>query len=222
MATSKTSQAQTINGVPAFSASSDRTKSGWTWGTGVEAALSGNWTGKIEYLYVDLGNTVRHLRRAAQSAHEIREHIFRAGVNYRFGGNSGRGCRSPPAANWSGFYLGGNGGSGLARDKKSADRLQHRSQLSTHFPNSRERLYRRRAGRLQLAGGKLGVRPRGRLPGFLAARDDRSCLRELQRDQAACSPMTRSFRGSAPCAAASAMTSARRYSMQRLVSPMAR
>ena len=31
-------------------------RSGWTWGSGVEAALGGNWTGKIEYLYVDLGD----------------------------------------------------------------------------------------------------------------------------------------------------------------------
>ena len=25
-------------------------------GSGVEAVLGGNWTGKLEYLYVDLGN----------------------------------------------------------------------------------------------------------------------------------------------------------------------
>jgi opacity protein-like surface antigen len=25
---------------------------GWTWGTGIEAALDGNWTAKAEYLYV--------------------------------------------------------------------------------------------------------------------------------------------------------------------------
>jgi outer membrane immunogenic protein len=34
--------------------SSDKT--GWTIGAGLEAALAPNWTAKVEYLYVDLGN----------------------------------------------------------------------------------------------------------------------------------------------------------------------
>jgi outer membrane immunogenic protein len=35
---------------------SDRsTRVGWTVGAGAEASLGGNWTGKLEYLYVDLG-----------------------------------------------------------------------------------------------------------------------------------------------------------------------
>ncbi|MBR7560020.1 porin family protein, partial [Mycobacterium tuberculosis] len=28
---------------------------GWTAGAGVEVALSGNWSGKVEYSYIDLG-----------------------------------------------------------------------------------------------------------------------------------------------------------------------
>ena len=35
----------------------DSTRTGWTWGTGVEAALDANWTAKAEWLYVDLGST---------------------------------------------------------------------------------------------------------------------------------------------------------------------
>ncbi len=31
-------------------------QNGWTVGSGVEASLGGNWTGKIEYLYLNLGN----------------------------------------------------------------------------------------------------------------------------------------------------------------------
>ena len=31
-------------------------QSGWVVGSGVEAALGGNWTGKIEYLFLNLGN----------------------------------------------------------------------------------------------------------------------------------------------------------------------
>ncbi len=49
-----TSETLNVNGaVVAFS--TDRTKVGWTVGGGVEAALWGNWTGKLEYLYIDFG-----------------------------------------------------------------------------------------------------------------------------------------------------------------------
>ncbi len=49
-----TSETLNVNGaVVAFS--TDRAKVGWTVGGGVEAALWGNWTGKLEYLYIDFG-----------------------------------------------------------------------------------------------------------------------------------------------------------------------
>jgi outer membrane immunogenic protein len=32
------------------------TRVGWTVGAGVEGVVSGNWTAKIEHLYIDLGN----------------------------------------------------------------------------------------------------------------------------------------------------------------------
>src|SRR5262249_56647058 len=35
--------------------SSHNTKAGWTLGGGLEGRLAGNWTAKIEYLYLDLG-----------------------------------------------------------------------------------------------------------------------------------------------------------------------
>jgi outer membrane immunogenic protein len=63
------------------------TKAGWTVGGGVEAALWGNWTGKVEYLYVDINNF--NLNGAvlgvpiAINAH-LHENIGRVGVNYRF------------------------------------------------------------------------------------------------------------------------------------------
>ena len=48
---------------------------------------------------------------------ELREHIFRVGLNYRIGGN---GAYVPVApANWSGLYAGGNFGSARARDRSS-------------------------------------------------------------------------------------------------------
>jgi outer membrane immunogenic protein len=93
-------------------------RSGWTWGSGVEAALGGNWTGKIEYLYVDLGDRTFGFAGGAQAIRsDLREQIFRVGLNYRIGGN---GTYAPTVvANWNGFYLGGNFGSGTARDRSS-------------------------------------------------------------------------------------------------------
>ena len=97
-------------------------RSGWTWGSGVEAALGGNWTGKIEYLYVDLGGRTDFYAGGAQALQaDFRENIFRVGLNYRIGGNSNY---SPVvAANWNGFYLGGNFGSGTARNRSAVTDL---------------------------------------------------------------------------------------------------
>ncbi len=90
-------------------------RSGWTWGTGVEVALGGNWTSKIEYLYLDLGDRTDVFAGGAQTLRsEFRENIFRVGLNYRIGGNGG--YAPVVAANWAGFYLGGNFGSVTARD----------------------------------------------------------------------------------------------------------
>ena len=48
---------------------------------------------------------------------DIRENIYRVGLNYRINGNGN--YITPPPANWSGFYLGGNVGGGTARDRTS-------------------------------------------------------------------------------------------------------
>ncbi|MBS0529921.1 MAG: porin family protein [Proteobacteria bacterium] len=96
----------------------NRMQDGWVYGSGVEAALGGNWTGKIEYLYLNLGNKNDPLAVGTQNQYsEIRENIFRVGLNYRIGGNSN--YTPVVAANWSGFYLGGNFGGGTARDRSS-------------------------------------------------------------------------------------------------------
>jgi outer membrane immunogenic protein len=100
--------------------STDRLQNGWVVGSGVEAALGGNWTGKIEYLYLNLGNKIDNsalLFAATPLASEIRENIFRVGLNYRIGGNSS--YVPVAAANWAGFYMGGNFGSGTGRDRSS-------------------------------------------------------------------------------------------------------
>jgi outer membrane immunogenic protein len=60
----------------------DTTKVGWTAGAGIEAAVGGPWTVKVEYLYVDLGHgdTVDNLGTDAK----FHTNIVRAGLNYRF------------------------------------------------------------------------------------------------------------------------------------------
>jgi len=60
--------------------SSDETKAGWTLGGGVEAAIAGPWTAKVEYLYVDLGSGSSVLGSDAN----FKTNIVRAGLNYRF------------------------------------------------------------------------------------------------------------------------------------------
>lgn len=102
-----------IAGVGAFSDS--RVESGWTVGSGVEAALGGNWTGKIEYLYLNLGNRTEGFGGVNTVTSELRQNIFRVGLNYRIGGNST--YIAPVTANWNGWYLGGNIGSGTARNR---------------------------------------------------------------------------------------------------------
>jgi outer membrane immunogenic protein len=72
-------------------ASASSTQAGWTVGAGVEGAIGGNWTAKLEYLYVDLGtvnNTfagVAPFAPLTTSSH-VTDNILRAGINYRFGG----------------------------------------------------------------------------------------------------------------------------------------
>ena len=90
-------------------------KTGWTAGWGIETQLGGNWSVKKEYLYIDLGtvsnsfNTVFAGGGVAANrtfSSDIRHHIFRTGLNYKFGGPD-----APIAPyNWTGFYAGINGG----------------------------------------------------------------------------------------------------------------
>ncbi|MGH6684445.1 MAG: outer membrane protein [Pseudolabrys sp.] len=58
----------------------DETKAGWTLGGGVEAAIAGPWTAKIEYLYADLGHGASVLGSDAS----FKTNIVRGGINYRF------------------------------------------------------------------------------------------------------------------------------------------
>ena len=60
-------------------------------GGGSEWVLSGPWTAKLEYLFVDLGTVTNTLvgggavPTVVASSH-VRDNIVRIGLNYRFGG----------------------------------------------------------------------------------------------------------------------------------------
>jgi outer membrane immunogenic protein len=78
--------------------SESTTRFGWTLGGGVETALWGNWTGGVEYLYIDTGNFTNTTTVAAGTAGaavfgagstvsdtvRLKNNIVRAKLNYRF------------------------------------------------------------------------------------------------------------------------------------------
>jgi outer membrane immunogenic protein len=65
------------------------TRAGWTLGGGVEAVVSGNWTAKLEYLYMDFG-TINYTYTGLApftpiflSTH-VTDNVLRVGLNYHF------------------------------------------------------------------------------------------------------------------------------------------
>jgi outer membrane immunogenic protein len=75
---------------------SSSTRVGWTLGAGVEGVIGGNWTAKLEYLYVDLGNVSGSFATpivapsgaflVSNYNSHVTDNILRVGVNYRFAG----------------------------------------------------------------------------------------------------------------------------------------
>jgi outer membrane immunogenic protein len=55
-------------------------------GAGVEFALVANWTAKVEYLYVDLGNVNCSVACGLPGGNNVSftENVVRGGINYRF------------------------------------------------------------------------------------------------------------------------------------------
>jgi opacity protein-like surface antigen len=73
------------------------TEFGWTAGAGIEWAFADNWTAKVEYLYVDLGNATCNTSAncgfdsaspavASNNSVSFTESMIRAGVNFKFNG----------------------------------------------------------------------------------------------------------------------------------------
>lgn len=61
------------------------TRAGWTAGGGVEVAINGPWTAKVEYLYADLGSDTCSAANCGISTNaNLTANIVRGGVNYRF------------------------------------------------------------------------------------------------------------------------------------------
>jgi len=102
-----------INGSPLTAASVRTTRVGYVVGAGAEAAIDNNWSIKGEYLFMDLGSFSSNLGTGALATtstttlftptgpttvttttsstsatvrSRFSDHIFRVGVNYRFGG----------------------------------------------------------------------------------------------------------------------------------------
>jgi outer membrane immunogenic protein len=61
----------------------DQWNLGWVLGLGAEAALSRNWTARVEALYYDLGSS-NYLIGGATRSIDVDAAVLRAGVNYRF------------------------------------------------------------------------------------------------------------------------------------------
>ena len=73
---------------PAATGASD-TLNGWTVGGGLEYAFLGNWSAKIEYLYVDLSGFncgITCSPGVVNNNVSFKENVVRAGINYKFSG----------------------------------------------------------------------------------------------------------------------------------------
>lgn len=93
-------------------------RAGWTVGAGVETTFAPNWTAKLEYLHVDLGDAQAFnvVPGVAESV-SFRADIVRAGINYRFGAPIAAPAprlytkaKAPVVAvnGWTGWYAGAN------------------------------------------------------------------------------------------------------------------
>jgi high affinity Mn2+ porin len=101
-----------MNGDPLFA---DRSANhlGWTVGIGIEHVLTGNWTAKYEYNYIDLGSRTYRLDLPAmpEIAVHPKVHAVKLGLNYHFWDwpaapaglvtNAPKLAAAPDADNWS-------------------------------------------------------------------------------------------------------------------------
>jgi outer membrane immunogenic protein len=98
--------------VAGVTVSSDKVKSGYALGSGLETMLGGGWTAKSEYMFTDFGDSDRLVNGGVTlQTEKLRYHSQRFGLNYLFGA----GNRGPlPQTNWNGGYIAGVYGIGLS------------------------------------------------------------------------------------------------------------
>ena len=94
------------DGAPVSSKSLDHV--GWTGGIGIEYALAGNWTGRLEYNYIDLAPRTYGLDIAAQPRLTVdpNVHVAKLGFNYQFwdlspGYRASQQTAAPESDDWS-------------------------------------------------------------------------------------------------------------------------
>src|SRR5260221_12563364 len=121
--------ASTNPATPSFA--SPTPKAGVAVGAGAEVRLAGNWTGKVEYLYLDFGrvstlatNSLNSTPLAVSFDSRVTNQIARVGLNYKFdptGAGYAASAGLPPMLfkapvlaswTWAGPYLGVNAGYG--------------------------------------------------------------------------------------------------------------
>lgn len=76
-----------VTPVASMTSSTSQTNSGWTVGGGMETHLGGNWTGKAEYLYMDLGHISNQVTEVGvetiSTTSNLHNHVIRLGLNYK-------------------------------------------------------------------------------------------------------------------------------------------
>jgi len=78
-----------IDGGPSVTLTNDGTRTGWTWGAGVEYAFTDHWSGMIEYDYMDFGTKTTGACEDGDCESpfvNIKQvvNMVKAGVNYKF------------------------------------------------------------------------------------------------------------------------------------------
>ena len=116
---------------------SQTTKAGFAVGAGAEIRLAGNWTGRVEYLYLDFGRVATVATNSANSTplainfdSRVTNQIARVGLNYKFDPTGAvyaapTNAKSPmlfkapllAAWNWAGPYVGATIGYGAGKSK---------------------------------------------------------------------------------------------------------
>jgi len=100
----------------------DDINAGMAFGAGVDVAFGNNLVGRLEYLHVDMGDTVYHIRaQSAAGTVDGEVDLFRAGLIWQignYGATSESGYETASVGGWAGGYGGLLFGSGHATSRQ--------------------------------------------------------------------------------------------------------